>query len=79
MQNRFICSHKCGLVLLYFFCGLSLLLITSANSVFTNSFLVKFQQNIKNDIAHEIATRNGFENVGEVNIFKSDHLFYDKS
>lgn len=53
---------------LYFFLGLTTLVLSSANSVFTNSFLVKFQQNINHDIAHEIATRNGFENVGEVNI-----------
>lgn len=55
-------------VWLYLFFGLTTLVLSSTNSVFTNSFLVKFQQNIKNDIAHQIATRNGFENVGEVNI-----------
>lgn len=55
-------------VWLYFFFGLTTLML-SANSVFTNSFLVKFQRNIKNDIAHEIALRNGFENVGEVFMF----------
>lgn len=49
-----------------FFFGMSMLVLSSANGVFTNSFLVKFQQNIRDDVAHEIATRNGFENVGEV-------------
>lgn len=48
--------------------GLTTLVTSSANSVFTNSFLVRFQRNIKNEIAHEIAARNGFENMGEVNI-----------
>lgn len=48
------------------FFSLTTLVASSANSVFTNSFLVRFQRNIKNDIAHEIAARNGFENIGEV-------------
>lgn len=52
------------------FFGLTTLVASSANSVFTNSFLVRFQQNIKNEIVHGIAARNGFENMGEVNIIK---------
>lgn len=55
-------------VWLFLFFGLTGLVLSSANNVFTNSFLVKFHQNIKKDVAHEIATRNGFENVGEVNL-----------
>ncbi|XP_031619450.1 neuroendocrine convertase 2 [Contarinia nasturtii] len=51
---------------IYFFIGLTTLVVSSANIVFTNSFLVRFHQNINNDIAHAIASRNGFENVGEL-------------
>lgn len=53
-------------VWLYSFLGLTTLVASSTNNVFTNSFLVRFQRSIENDIAHEIAVRNGFENVGEV-------------
>lgn len=53
-------------VWLYIFLGLTTLVASSTNSVFTNSFLVRFQRSIENDMAHEIAARNGFENVGEV-------------
>lgn len=53
-------------VWLYSFLGLTTLVASSTNNVFTNSFLVRFHRSIENDIAHEIAVRNGFENVGEV-------------
>lgn len=54
---------------LYFLLGLSSLDTTfSTNVIFTNSFLVKFHENVNNDIARDIASRNGFESVGEVNI-----------
>lgn len=51
---------------LYTFFGLTAFVVSSEHMIFTNSFLVRFQQKINNDKAHEIAVRNGFENVGEV-------------
>lgn len=61
------------LVWLYFLLGLSTLVTSSANNVFTNSFLIRFHRSVKNDIAHEIATRNGFENIGEVSTEPIDY------
>lgn len=56
-------------VWLYMLLGLTTLVASSTNSVFTNSFLVRFQRSIDKDIANEIAVRNGFENVGQVKSF----------
>lgn len=36
------------------------------NDVFTSSFLVRFHRSIDNDQAHDVATRNGFDNLGPV-------------
>lgn len=55
--------------------GLFALLLTSVTSfksssspreLFTSSFLVRFKRSIDNPLAHEIAKRNGFHNIGEV-------------
>lgn len=46
--------------------GLTSLVASSANNVFTNSFLVRFHRSIDNDIANEVAARNGFDNIGHV-------------
>lgn len=62
------------LVWSYILLGLSTLVASSANNVFTNSFLVRFQRSVKNDIAHDIAARNGFENIGEVKNNQFIHL-----
>lgn len=48
------------------FLGLTTLVKSSANSIFTNSFLVRFHRSVQNDVVHDIASRNGFENVGAV-------------
>lgn len=53
-------------VWLYVLLGLTTSVTSSVNSVFTNSFLVKFQHSVDSDVALEIASRNGFQNVGEV-------------
>lgn len=49
-----------------YFLALTTLVASTANSVFTNSFLVRFHRSVQNDVVHDIASRNGFENVGEV-------------
>lgn len=36
------------------------------NDVFTNSYLVRFHRSIDTDEAHQIAKRNGFDNLGPV-------------
>lgn len=55
--------------------GLFALLLTNVNSfksssspreLFTSSFLVRFKRSVDNPLAHEIAKRNGFHNIGEV-------------
>lgn len=51
------------------FLALTTLVASTANSVFTNSFLVRFHRSVQNDVVHDIASRNGFENVGEVITF----------
>lgn len=38
------------------------------NDIFTSSFLVRFHRSIDNDLAHDVAQRNGFENLGAVSI-----------
>ncbi|XP_034250289.1 neuroendocrine convertase 2, partial [Thrips palmi] len=38
----------------------------NAPHVFTNSFLVKLNGDLGNDVAHQVAQRNGFENLGPV-------------
>lgn len=66
LDRPIYCGGAMILVWLYFFLGLTTLVASSANSVFTNSFLVRFHRSVKNDVVHDIAARNGFENVGEV-------------
>ena len=54
--------------------GLFALLLTNVTSfkssspreLFTSSFLVRFKRSIDNPLAHDIAKRNGFHNIGEV-------------
>lgn len=40
----------------------------SSGELFTSSFLVRFKKSVDNQIAHEVARRNGFHNVGPVSI-----------
>lgn len=56
-------------VWLYILFGLTTSVTSSNSNIFTNSFLVKFQESVKNDVASKIAARNGFESVGEVSEF----------
>lgn len=46
------------------FVGLASFVVSSANNVFTNSFLVRFHRSVENDLVHDIAKRNGFDNLG---------------
>ncbi|GAB0093699.1 hypothetical protein DMENIID0001_088720 [Sergentomyia squamirostris] len=39
---------------------------SSSGDVFTSSFLVRFKRNIDNDVAHEIANKYGYDNLGSV-------------
>lgn len=58
---------------MYILLGLATSVTSTTNNVFTNSFLVKFQGSVENDVAFKIAARNGFENIGEVsNLVKPD-------
>lgn len=46
--------------------------VTFANArgdLFTNSFLVKFRREVDNQVAHSVADRNGFVNLGPVSNF----------
>lgn len=44
---------------------------TSSNELFTSSFLVRFKRSVDNSVAHEIAKRNSFYNIGPVSGFMS--------
>ena len=54
------------------FSGLIVISLTSSSAtspsgeLFTSSFLVKFKRSIDNQLAHDIANRNGFHNIGPV-------------
>jgi hypothetical protein len=39
-----------------------------SGEVFTNSFLVRLHGEPGNDVAHQVANRNGFENLGSVSV-----------
>lgn len=58
------CPRHPALGLLY--AALYLLLSVSATELFTNSFLVKFRRDVDNRLAHNVADRNGFVNMGPV-------------
>lgn len=60
--------EKCCSLLLGLFV-LSLTHVTStssSNELFTSSFLVRFKRSVDNNVAHEIAKRNSFHNIGPV-------------
>ncbi|XP_044729582.1 neuroendocrine convertase 2 [Chrysoperla carnea] len=40
--------------------------VVYTKELFTNSFLVKFRQGVDNNLAHNVANRNGFVNLGPV-------------
>lgn len=40
--------------------------VSSSGDVFTSSFLVRFKKNVNSELAHQIATKYGFENIGTV-------------
>lgn len=55
----------------FFLLGLTSVAIlseASSGELFTSSFLVKFKRSIDSNLAHKIAQRNGFYNIGEVSI-----------
>lgn len=43
-------------------------LVVSGRQVFTNSFLVEFHEDANNELANDVAKRNGFDNYGPVSI-----------
>jgi hypothetical protein len=55
------CSLFCWLVLAVVFTNQQV-----SGEVFTNSFLVRLHGEPGNEIAHQVASRNGFENLGPV-------------
>lgn len=40
--------------------------VSSSGEVFTSSFLVRFKRNVNSEMAHQIASKYGFENIGTV-------------
>jgi hypothetical protein len=54
------------------YCSLVLAVFLSTQQVsgeiFTNSFLVRLHGEPGNDVAHRVASRNGFENLGPVSV-----------
>lgn len=63
----------CLLGLLYTCTGL--VASSGSGNVFTSSFLVRFKKSVDNDLAHSIASRNGFENLGAVSYNKIFIIF----
>lgn len=45
--------------------------VVAANDVFTSSFLVRFRRSVDNDVAHSVANKYGFDNLGPVSISQS--------
>jgi hypothetical protein len=58
-----MCSLFCWLVLAVFIANQQV-----SGEVFTNSFLVRLHGEPGNEVAHQVATRNGFENLGSVSV-----------
>ena len=56
----------CLLVGLAVFTSTPSLATLPSGELFTSSFLVKFKRSIDNQLAHDIANRNGFHNIGPV-------------
>lgn len=56
----------CALLLGLFALLLTTVTSSSPRELFTSSFLVRFKRSIDSPLAHEIAKRNGFHNIGEV-------------
>lgn len=48
-----------------------------STDVFTSSFLVRFKRNVDNDLAHLIADRNGFDNLGSVSFKIKKKIIYN--
>ncbi|CAO1429960.1 unnamed protein product [Diamesa hyperborea] len=67
------------------FSGLIVFSLTSSSAtspsgeVFTSSFLVKFKRSIDNQLAHDIANRNGFHNIGPVRSSEKEFHFRHSS
>lgn len=59
-----------GAVCLIFIATFGGVRVDATKDLFTNSFLVKFRQNVDNKLAHHVATRNGFVNLGPVSSTK---------
>ncbi|KAJ6638561.1 Neuroendocrine convertase 2, partial [Pseudolycoriella hygida] len=57
MQLLWLCLF--GLI-----CGTDTVFSSPRSGVFTSSFLVRFRRNVDNNEAHQLAQRNGFENLG---------------
>lgn len=52
--------------LLGLICGTDIVLSSARSDIFTSSFLVRFRRNVDNELAHDVAKRNGFDNLGPV-------------
>lgn len=62
----------CLVGLIYFANSVS----STKNDVFTSSFLVRFRRNVDGELAHLIADRNGFENLGPVSDCDTIYRFF---
>jgi hypothetical protein len=58
-----ICSLFCYFTLAVFLANQQV-----SGEVFTNSFLVRLRGEPGNEVAHQVADRNGFENLGSVSV-----------
>lgn len=70
MQLLWLCLF--GLI-----CGTDTVFSSSRSDIFTSSFLVRFRRNVESYEAHQLAARNGFENLGPVSC-QSHEFIYDK-
>lgn len=75
--NQNMPEKWCSLLLGLFVLSLaSVTSSTSSNELFTSSFLVRFKRSVDNNVAHEIAKRNSFHNVGPVSGFHVMFFIY---
>lgn len=54
-------------------------LVVSGRQVFTNSFLVEFHEDANNELANDVAKRNGFDNYGPVLNSKREYHFLHRA
>lgn len=75
IKNSSICAMQLlWLCLFGLICGTDTVFSSPRSDIFTSSFLVRFRRNVDNYEAHQLATRNGFENLGPVSVLFVNQL-----